>query len=192
MLSSSSEQARRTGAAPIGSAGPAARSERPSRRGGANADRGESGASRRETAPDPTLAILAAPARRYCVSWWKGGSRGPVSARDRFARKPRRSRPLVGRRHRARSNGREGNGDRVLHHALRRRRGWPYPFRTNHEVDALLEVPIDALTAPDALEVEQRRLPDGSFVAVYHYHFEGHDIWGITGQLIKEFLELIE
>ena len=68
----------------------------------------------------------------------------------------------------------------------------PYPFRTNHEVDALLEVPIGALTAPDVLEVEKRRLPDGSLVAVYHYYFEGHDIWGITGQLIKEFLELIE
>jgi len=67
----------------------------------------------------------------------------------------------------------------------------PYPFRTNDEVDALIEVPIAALKAPDILEVENRRLPDGSFLSVYHYHFEGHDIWGITGQLIREFLELI-
>ncbi|GMR22634.1 MAG: hypothetical protein BMS9Abin37_0997 [Acidobacteriota bacterium] len=68
----------------------------------------------------------------------------------------------------------------------------PYPFRANHEVDALVEVPIDALMVPDILEVENRRLPDGSFLSVYHYHFDGHDIWGITGQLIKDFLELIE
>ena len=68
----------------------------------------------------------------------------------------------------------------------------PYPFRTNDEVDALVEVPIAALTAPDILEVENRRLPDGSSLSVYHYHFDGHDIWGITGQLIKEFLELLE
>ncbi len=68
----------------------------------------------------------------------------------------------------------------------------PYPFRTNHEVEAFFEVPIDALRDPGVLEVEPRRLPDGSIRDVYHYHFEGHDIWGITGQLIKEFLDLIE
>ena len=68
----------------------------------------------------------------------------------------------------------------------------PYRFRPNEEVAALLEVPIDALRAPGVLEVERRRLPDGIHRDVYHYHFEGNDIWGITGQLIKEFLDLIE
>lgn len=67
----------------------------------------------------------------------------------------------------------------------------PYPFRANHEVEKILEVPIDALSAPDVLEIEHRRLPDGSVRPVYHYHFEGHDIWGITGRLIKEFLDLL-
>ncbi len=67
----------------------------------------------------------------------------------------------------------------------------PYPFRTNHEVDVLIEVPIETLRDPDILEVENRRMPDGSMRDVYHYHFEGHDIWGITGQLIKDFLDLI-
>lgn len=67
----------------------------------------------------------------------------------------------------------------------------PYPFRTNDEVDALIEVPIAALKSPDILEVENRHLPDGSRVTVYHYHYQEHDIWGITGRLIKEFLELI-
>jgi len=67
----------------------------------------------------------------------------------------------------------------------------PYPFHTNHEVDALIEVPVVALTHPDVLEIEQRRLPDGSLRDVYHYHVDGHDIWGITGQLIKEFLDLL-
>ena len=67
----------------------------------------------------------------------------------------------------------------------------PYPFRTNHEVDVLIEVPIETLRDPDILEVENRRMPDGSMSDVYHYHFEGHDIWGITGQLIKDFLDLI-
>lgn len=66
-----------------------------------------------------------------------------------------------------------------------------YPFRANHEVDALLEVPIEALTRPDVFDVEKRALPNGQIIDVYHYHFEDHDIWGITGRLIKEFLELI-
>lgn len=48
------------------------------------------------------------------------------------------------------------------------------------------------MKSPDILEVETRPLPDGSRVTVYHYHFDGHDIWGITGRLIREFLELIE
>ena len=68
----------------------------------------------------------------------------------------------------------------------------PYPFEPNHEVEAVFEVPVAALRDPARLEVESRRFPDGSRRNVYHYHFEGHDIWGITGRLIKEFLELIQ
>lgn len=68
----------------------------------------------------------------------------------------------------------------------------PYPFRANHEVEALLQVPIAALCDPGVLEVETRRFRDGSLRDVYHYHVAGNDIWGITGQLIKEFLELIQ
>jgi len=68
----------------------------------------------------------------------------------------------------------------------------PYPFRTNHEVERIIEVPIDVLADPAIVEIEKRRLPDGSLRDVYHYHFEEHDIWGITGQLIREFLDLID
>lgn len=68
----------------------------------------------------------------------------------------------------------------------------PYPFRTNHEVESLIEVPIAALQRPDVVEIESRRLPGGSRRHVYHYHYQGHDIWGITGQLIREFLELLD
>jgi 8-oxo-dGTP pyrophosphatase MutT (NUDIX family) len=66
-----------------------------------------------------------------------------------------------------------------------------YPFRTNEEVESLIEVPIASLKDPTILEVETRRFPDGSMRSVYHYHYDGHDIWGITGRLIKEFLDLI-
>lgn len=68
----------------------------------------------------------------------------------------------------------------------------PYPFRTNHEVASLIEVPIFALQQPGVLEVEARRLPDGTHRDVYHFYYEGHDIWGITGQIIRELLEMLE
>jgi 8-oxo-dGTP pyrophosphatase MutT (NUDIX family) len=67
-----------------------------------------------------------------------------------------------------------------------------YDFRPNHEVAELLSVPIDALADPSALRVEKRRLKDGSVRDVYHYQYGEHDIWGITGQLVRDFLELLE
>ncbi len=67
----------------------------------------------------------------------------------------------------------------------------PYPFRANHEVEELLEVPLEALNDEHTLEIEYRRLPDGSRHEVYHYVYGKYDIWGVTGQLVKEFLELI-
>ena len=67
----------------------------------------------------------------------------------------------------------------------------PYPFQINQEVSSLIEVPIADLCSDGVLEVEIRRSSGGAVREVYHYHFKGHDIWGITGQLIKEFLELL-
>ncbi len=66
----------------------------------------------------------------------------------------------------------------------------PYPFRRNHEVEALFEVPLEALEDPAIRTVEKRRLEDGSVLDVYHYHYGEHDIWGITGRLVHEFLRL--
>lgn len=67
----------------------------------------------------------------------------------------------------------------------------PYDFRPNHEVGELLEVPIAALSDPSVLRVEKRKLRDGTIRDVYHYHYQTHDIWGITGQLVRDFLDLI-
>lgn len=66
----------------------------------------------------------------------------------------------------------------------------PYPYRPNHEVEQLIEVPLSTLRRPDVLQVE-RRFFRGKRIPVYHYLYQGHDIWGITGRLIKELLELI-
>lgn len=66
----------------------------------------------------------------------------------------------------------------------------PYPFATNEEVESLIHAPVRELARPEALRVEQRKMPGGQLRDVYHYDFDGHDIWGITGRLVKEFLEL--
>ena len=67
----------------------------------------------------------------------------------------------------------------------------PYPFQPNHEVGELILAPLTSLRDPDTLRIEMRRLPSGAHVELYHYIFEGHDIWGITGRLIKELLLLL-
>lgn len=67
----------------------------------------------------------------------------------------------------------------------------PYPFKANHEVAELMEVPLDALTAPSVLRVEKRRFPDGRTRDVFHYQWGKHDIWGITGRLVNELLKLL-
>lgn len=66
----------------------------------------------------------------------------------------------------------------------------PYPFKPNHEVAELMEVPLEALRSPSALRVEKRRFPDGRTRDVFHYAWGKHDIWGITGRLVNELLEL--
>ncbi|MGH9320719.1 MAG: NUDIX hydrolase [Vicinamibacteria bacterium] len=68
----------------------------------------------------------------------------------------------------------------------------PYAFRPNHEVEELLEVPIDTLRDPKALTIERRRISDDTLRNVYHYRYREHEIWGITGQLVRDFLDLID
>ena len=66
----------------------------------------------------------------------------------------------------------------------------PYPFQSNHEVEELILAPLSALRHEDSLTVEHRE-HRGKRIPVYHYRYEHYDIWGITGRLIKELLELI-
>jgi hypothetical protein len=66
----------------------------------------------------------------------------------------------------------------------------PYPFEPNHEVAELIWVPLAVLRQPGLLEIEHRR-HGGERIPVYHYFYEDYDIWGITGRMIKELLDLI-
>lgn len=66
----------------------------------------------------------------------------------------------------------------------------PYAFRGNHEVGELILVPLASLRNPGAFRIEHRYRA-GRRITVYHYRFQSHDIWGITGRLVKEILDLI-
>lgn len=67
----------------------------------------------------------------------------------------------------------------------------PYPFRANHEVAELILVPLAWLRQPEVLRVELRTVRPGLEVPVYHYRHGPHDIWGITGRLVKELLAVL-
>jgi 8-oxo-dGTP pyrophosphatase MutT (NUDIX family) len=66
----------------------------------------------------------------------------------------------------------------------------PYTFRPNHEVAELIWVPLSVLRQPGILHTEQRK-HQGRTITVYHYLYQSYDIWGITGKLIKELLDLL-
>jgi len=58
------------------------------------------------------------------------------------------------------------------------------------EVDEVFEVPIEALLRPDQPEV--RYVPfRGKRYPAYFYHYEHHEIWGLTGRMLKHFLDFV-
>ena len=58
------------------------------------------------------------------------------------------------------------------------------------EVARILEVPIDALTAPGCV-VDTARERDGSRVVVPAFCVAGEEIWGATAMVLAEFLSLV-
>jgi 8-oxo-dGTP pyrophosphatase MutT (NUDIX family) len=67
----------------------------------------------------------------------------------------------------------------------------PYAFRANHEVAELILVPLATLRRPGAVRVEMRALRPGVLIPIFHYQHGVHDIWGITGRLVKELLAFL-
>jgi 8-oxo-dGTP pyrophosphatase MutT (NUDIX family) len=58
------------------------------------------------------------------------------------------------------------------------------------EVDEVFEVPIDALLAPSQPEVRYVDYRNSSYPA-YFYRFGAYEIWGLTGRMLKTFLDLV-
>ena len=57
------------------------------------------------------------------------------------------------------------------------------------EVVEVFEVPVDALLDPRKPEVRYVPFRDRQYPAYYYLH-EGHEIWGLTGRMLKAFLDL--
>jgi 8-oxo-dGTP pyrophosphatase MutT (NUDIX family) len=58
------------------------------------------------------------------------------------------------------------------------------------EVDEVFEVPIEALLNPDQPEVHYMSFRRKRYPA-YFYRYEQHEIWGLTGRILKHFLDFV-
>jgi 8-oxo-dGTP pyrophosphatase MutT (NUDIX family) len=58
------------------------------------------------------------------------------------------------------------------------------------EVDEVFEVPIEALLSPQQPEVSYVTFRNKRY-PVYYYRYERHEIWGLTGRILKHFLDFV-
>lgn len=67
---------------------------------------------------------------------------------------------------------------------------WPYPFRVNpDEIAELIELPLARLRDPTIFHTEDWH-HRGRVHPVHFYLIDGHQIWGLTAAILKQFLEL--
>ena len=68
---------------------------------------------------------------------------------------------------------------------------WPYPFRVNaEEIAEVIEVPVARLRDPAIFHTEDWE-HRGRIHPVHFYLIDGHQIWGLTAAILKQFLELV-
>ena len=68
---------------------------------------------------------------------------------------------------------------------------FPYEFRLNPaETAAVFSVPVSALLDPERFRSEPRSYTSPRRDPIYHFHYEGWDIWGATARIITQLLEL--
>ncbi len=58
------------------------------------------------------------------------------------------------------------------------------------EVDEVFEVPVEALLTPKQPEVRYVPFRNKHYPA-YYYHYEQYEIWGLTGRILKHFLDFV-
>lgn len=69
---------------------------------------------------------------------------------------------------------------------------WPYDLRINpEEISELIRIPLDHL-----LESQHYRLEDMTYQGVtrqiHYYDYQQYTVWGITGFILNQFLELLQ
>ncbi len=68
---------------------------------------------------------------------------------------------------------------------------YPYTYRLNeHEVEAVIEVPLSFLREPSRLRVE-RRAHQGHDIEVLFWDYGIYTIWGATARILRSLLDLI-
>ena len=58
------------------------------------------------------------------------------------------------------------------------------------EVEEVFEVPVDALLQPSQPDVRYVSFRARQYPA-YFYRYEQYEIWGLTGRILKAFLDLV-
>lgn len=68
---------------------------------------------------------------------------------------------------------------------------FPYEFHLNPaETTAVFSVPVSALLDPGRFSMETRSYSPPRRDPLYHFRYEGWDIWGATARIITQLLEL--
>jgi len=68
---------------------------------------------------------------------------------------------------------------------------WPYQFKMNREeIEEIIEVPISALLDMSPLP-QETRIIDGEEVTSFFYPYQGNVIWGATGRILNQLLDIL-
>jgi 8-oxo-dGTP pyrophosphatase MutT (NUDIX family) len=71
---------------------------------------------------------------------------------------------------------------------------FPYPYQfvpSPFEIAQILELPLMAFLEPANVETRIFTLPDGRSGPVYYYHIGEHTVWGATGRIMTDFVEIV-
>lgn len=60
----------------------------------------------------------------------------------------------------------------------------------DREVAEVVRLPVDELTDLDNYESERRDHPERGDVRIHFFHVDGYTVWGATGRMLVQFLEL--
>ena len=68
---------------------------------------------------------------------------------------------------------------------------YPYPFKINEkEIASVLEIPLQYFMDESHLEIKKMNF-EGEEVEIPFYHWENHTIWGATGRIVWQLINLL-